>query len=88
MLNLKGKKTTSGGGEGTPRSEGGPSPVSYVNEKPFEAEGHDDIERRDMDNSKVRIFRGYTLAVAAIVSIGGFIFGYGEFGYADIRNSA
>ena len=76
ILGLKGKKNTSG--DVTPRQDGGPSPVRDVNEKPFGASGYDDVEKRDMDNSKVRVFRGYTLAVAAIVSIGGFIFGYGK----------
>ncbi|EME44763.1 hypothetical protein DOTSEDRAFT_72271 [Dothistroma septosporum NZE10] len=67
MLGLKRKKASSG--------DEGQSPVGDVKENPYGSDGPD-VERTDVDNSKVRIFRGYTFAVAAIVSIGGFIFGY------------
>lgn len=61
---LKGKDAS---GETTPQNDGQVSPPS---------EGVD-MEKRGVDNGKVKVFRPYTFAVAAIVSIGGFIFGYG-----------
>lgn len=61
---LKGKD---GSGQTTPQNDGQVSPPS---------EGVD-MEKRGVDNGKVKVFRPYTFAVAAIVSIGGFIFGYG-----------
>ncbi|CAK3868480.1 High-affinity fructose transporter ght6 [Lecanosticta acicola] len=66
LKSLKGNKSQSGeSGETTPRSDGA-SPH----------EGALDMEKKGGDNSKVKVFRPYTFAVASIVSIGGFIFGY------------
>ena len=59
-------------GDVTPRQDGGPSPRGDGVEKPL-----GDIEKHEVDRSPVKLLRPYTFAVAAIVSIGGFIFGYG-----------
>lgn len=71
MMKRFGKKNSTSSGETTPRRDGGPSPA--VEDKRL---GHGDMEKSGMNNSPVKIFRPYTLAVAAIVSLGGFIFGY------------
>lgn len=61
----------------TPRPAGSASTAAYdgITEKQPET---GDAEAMEMDNSKVSLLRPYTFAVAAIVSIGGFIFGYGK----------
>ncbi|KAF2161531.1 hypothetical protein M409DRAFT_69649 [Zasmidium cellare ATCC 36951] len=68
------KKKTDG--DLTPRQDGGPSPHGDGVEKPLGALDGDVEKKGEVDRSKVRLFRGYTFAMAAIVSIGGFIFGY------------
>jgi len=57
-------------GDATPRQDGGPSPHAE------KANLHSDGEKKSEYNGKVRLMRPYTFAVVAIVSIGGFIFGY------------
>ena len=71
LFNRK-KQAGTGDGDVTPRQDGGPSPRGDGVEKPL-----GDMEKAVVDRSPVRLFRPYTFAVAAIVSIGGFIFGYG-----------
>lgn len=64
-------------GDVTPRQDGGPSPHGDGVEKPLGAMNGDLEKKGEVDRSGVRLFRPYTFAMAAIVSIGGFIFGYG-----------
>lgn len=66
------------GGDVTPRQDGGPSPHGDGVEKPLGTFDGDIENKGEVDRSKVRLLRPYTIAVAAIVSIGGFIFGYGK----------
>lgn len=65
-------------GDVTPRQDGGPSPRGDGVEKPLGGMDGDLEKKGEVDRSKVRLLRGYTIAMAAIVSIGGFIFGYGR----------
>ncbi|KXS98760.1 hypothetical protein AC578_9038 [Pseudocercospora eumusae] len=63
-------------GHTTPRLDGSASPAAWdgiITEKKHET---GDVEKTETDSSRVSLLRPYTFAVAAIVSIGGFIFGY------------
>lgn len=82
-LGRRTKQTESGAT--TPRHEGTTSPEDRFEKNSVEkTHGSGDLEKDGLaahggggeGGEKVRLFRPYTFALAAIVSIGGFIFGY------------
>lgn len=77
LFKKKGSDAHTASGDTTPRHDGSASPAAFdgITEKKHKG---GDVEKMETDNSRVSLLRPYTFAVAAIVSIGGFIFGYGE----------
>jgi hypothetical protein len=70
VFGRKGKEGSSGAvasGAATPRQEGGPLSDA------------EKAEKGELENSPIRLFRMRIVAMVVIVSIGGLIFGYGEF---------
>ncbi|PIA93621.1 High-affinity fructose transporter ght6 [Cercospora beticola] len=76
-LKMFGRAKNTDSGATTPRQDGAASPIG-TEKRSTDKQHHGDVERdgAPTDREKIRLLRPYTFALAAIVSIGGFIFGY------------